>query len=262
MFVFSLVNQKGGVGKTTTAVNLATAIAACGKKTLLIDLDSQGNATTAFGLTSEQRSPSSYDVIVENSLLDEAIKPTAIPYLYICPASVDLAGTDVMLSTRIGREHILRKRIEALKEHFDYVFLDCPPSLGLLTINALTASDFVLIPLQCEFYSLEGLSYLLNTVDLVQQNLNEKLDIGGILLTMYDRRNKLTNEVESEVRKHFKDVVFDTMIPRNVKLSEAPSHGQPGIIYDHRCTGSKAYMLLAREVLNRFPTHEILKKAS
>jgi chromosome partitioning protein len=167
-----------------------------------------------------------------------------------------------MLSTRIGREHILRKRIEALKEHFDYVFLDCPPSLGLLTINALTASDFVLIPLQCEFYSLEGLSYLLNTVDLVQQNLNEKLDIGGILLTMYDRRNKLTNEVESEVRKHFKDVVFDTMIPRNVKLSEAPSHGQPGIIYDHRCTGSKAYMLLAREVLNRFPTHEILKKAS
>ncbi len=261
-YVFSLVNQKGGVGKTTTAVNLATAVAACGKRTLIIDLDSQGNATTAFGLTAEQREPSSYDVIVENTLLDEAIKPTIIPYLFICPASVDLAGTDVLLSTRIGREYILKKRIEALKTQFDYIFLDCPPSLGLLTINALTASNFTLIPLQCEFYSLEGLSYLLNTVDMVQQNLNDKLDIGGILLTMYDRRNKLTNEVEGDVRKHFKEVVFQTMIPRNVKLSEAPSHGQPGIIYDHRCSGSKAYMLLARELLTRFPTDEILKKAS
>ncbi len=254
MIVFSLVNQKGGVGKTTTAVNLATAVAACGKKTLVIDLDSQGNATTAFGIGADDRDPGSYDVIVENTLLDEALKPTAIPALQICPASVDLAGTDVLLSTRIGREHILRKRIEALKTDFDYVFIDCPPSLGLLTINALTASDFVLIPLQCEFYSLEGLSYLLNTVDLVQKNLNDKVDIGGILLTMYDKRNKLTNDVEGEVRKHFKEVVFNTMIPRNVKLSEAPSYGQPGIIYDHRCTGSKAYMLLARELLKRFPS--------
>ena len=259
--IFSLVNQKGGVGKTTTAVNLATAVAACGKKTLIIDLDSQGNATTAFGIPAEKREPSGYDVIVENTLLDEALVETIIPGLFICPASVDLAGTDVMLSTRIGREHILKKRIEALKTDFDYIFIDCPPSLGLLTINALTASQFVLIPLQCEFYSLEGLSYLLNTIDLVQSNLNEDLDIGGILLTMYDRRNKLTNDVENEVRKHFKEVVFDTMIPRNVKLSEAPSHGQPGIIYDHRCSGSKAYMLLAREVLNRFPVKQ-LKKAS
>jgi chromosome partitioning protein len=254
MIVFSLVNQKGGVGKTTTAVNLATAVAACGKKTLLIDLDSQGNATTAFGISAKDRETNTYDVIVENTLLDEAMVETMIPGLFVCPASVDLAGTDVLLSTRINREHILRKRLEALKEPFDYVFIDCPPSLGLLTINALTASKFVLIPLQCEFYSLEGLSYLLNTIDLVQQNLNEDVDIGGILLTMYDRRNKLTNDVEGEVRKHFKDVVFHTMIPRNVKLSEAPSHGQPGIIYDHRCNGSKAYMLLAREVLKRFPT--------
>ncbi len=252
--IFSLVNQKGGVGKTTTAVNLATAVAACGKKTLIIDLDSQGNATTAFGVAADQRSPNAYDVIVENTLLEESLKETIIPGLFICPASVDLAGADVLLSTRIGREYILQKRIEALKTTFDYIFIDCPPSLGLLSINALTASKFVLIPLQCEFYSLEGLSYLLNTVDLVQQNLNEDLDIGGILLTMYDRRNKLTNDVENEVRKHFKEVVFDVMIPRNVKLSEAPSHGQPGIIYDHRCSGSKAYMLLAREVLKRFPT--------
>jgi chromosome partitioning protein len=252
--IFSLVNQKGGVGKTTTAVNLATAVAACGKNTLIIDLDSQGNATTAFGIPAENRNPNTYDVIVENTLLDEALKETIIPYLYVCPASVDLAGADVLLSNRIGREKILKKRIEALKTKFDYIFIDCPPSLGLLTVNALTASNFVLIPLQCEFYSLEGLSYLLNTVDMIQENLNEDLDIGGILLTMYDRRNKLTNDVEAEVRKHFKEVVFTTMIPRNVKLSEAPSHGQPGIIYDHRCSGSKAYMLLAREVLNRFPT--------
>ncbi len=242
------------MGKTTTTVNLATAVAACGKKTLIIDMDSQGNATTAFGISQEERSPNTYDVIVENTLLDEALKETVIPGLYICPASIDLSGTDVMLSTRIGREKILRKRIETLKTKFDYIFIDCPPSLGLLTINALTASDYALIPLQCEFYSLEGLSYLLNTIDLVQQNLNEDIDIGGILLTMYDRRNKLTNDVEGEVRKHFKDVVFETMIPRNVKLSEAPSHGQPGIIYDHRCSGSKAYMLLARELLKRFPT--------
>lgn len=256
MIIFSLINQKGGVGKTTTAVNLATALAATGKQTLLIDLDSQGNATTAMGIDANDRNPSSYEVIVEGALLDEAIKPTIIPSLFICPASVDLAGTDVLLSTRIGREHILRKKIESLKTKFDYVFIDCPPSLGLLTINALTASEFALIPMQCEFYSLEGLSYLLNTVDLVQQNLNQNLDIGGILLTMYDRRNKLTNDVENEVRKHFKEVVFETMIPRNVKLSEAPSHGQPGIVYDHRCNGSKAYMLLAREVLKRFPVNE------
>jgi len=253
MIIFSLVNQKGGVGKTTTAVNLATAVAATGKRTLLIDLDSQGNATTAFGIEAEDRHPSAYDVIVEGALMDEALKDTMIPGLKICPASIDLSGTDVLLSNRIGREYILQKKIEAMKEEFDYVFIDCPPSLGLLTINALTASNFTLIPLQCEFYSLEGLSYLMNTVDLVQRNLNDKLDIGGILLTMYDRRNKLTNDVEREVRTHFKDVVFEVMIPRNVKLSEAPSHGQPGIIYDHRCVGSKAYMLMAREVLKRFP---------
>lgn len=252
MKIFALVNQKGGVGKTTTAVNLATAIAAIGKKTLLIDLDSQGNATTAFGIDPEQRYPSIYDCIMEDVPLTKAQIKTEIPGLFVVPATVDLSACDLQMAAKIGREFILKKKLEELKDDFDYVFIDCPPSLGLLTINALAAANFILIPLQCEFYSLEGLSYLLNTVQAVKENLNEKLKIGGLVLTMYDRRNKLTNDVEEEVRKHFKNEMFETYIPRNVKLSEAPSHGKPGIIYDHRSSGAKAYMLLAREFVNRF----------
>ncbi len=253
MKIFSLANQKGGVGKTTTAVNLATGLAAVGKKVLLIDLDSQGNASTAFGITPENRVPSTYQLIVEEDVkFSDILKETSIPNLSVAPATIELAACDVELATRISREFILKNKLKEIEDDFEYVIIDCPPSLGLLTINALTASDYVLIPLQCEFYSLEGLSYLLNTVELVSNNLNENIDIGGVLLTMYDRRNKLTKDVESEVRDYFDEKVFETIIPRNVKLSEAPSHGVPGIVYDHRSTGARAYMMLAREVLKRF----------
>lgn len=253
MKVFALVNQKGGVGKTTTAVNLATALAATGKKTLLIDLDSQGNASTAFGIEPQDRYPSSYDLLMEDASALDALKETEIPKLYVIPSVVDLSACDLQLASKIGREFILKKQLEELEDsNFDYVFLDCPPSLGLLTINSLCAADYALIPLQCEFYSLEGLSYLLNTVELVKDSLNPDIKIGGLVLTMYDRRNKLTNDVEREVKKHFGDDLFETYIPRNVKLSEAPSHGKPGIIYDHRSTGARAYMMLAREFIKRF----------
>lgn len=254
MKVFSIANQKGGVGKTTTAVNLATGLAAVGKKVLLIDLDSQGNATTAFAIPPEERNPSSYNLIVDEGVkISETLKEVNnIPNLYVSPATIDLSACDVELATRISREFILKNKLKEVSNQFDYALIDCPPSLGLLTVNALTASDYVMIPLQCEFYSLEGLSYLLQTIELVSNNLNEDIDIGGVLLTMYDRRNKLTKDVEAEVREFFGEKVFDTLIPRNVKLSEAPSHGVPGIVYDHRSTGARAYMMLAKEVLNRF----------
>lgn len=253
MKVFSIANQKGGVGKTTTAVNLATGLAAVGKRVLLIDLDSQGNASTAFSITPEQRNPSTYELMVdENVKISDTFIETQIPNLIVSPATVDLSACDVELAGKISREYILRNKLQEVKDDFEYVIIDCPPSLGLLTINALTASGHVLVPLQCEFYSLEGLSYLMNTIELVSNNLNDDIDIGGVLLTMYDRRNKLTRDVENEVREFFGDKVFKTLIPRNVKLSEAPSHGVPGIIYDHRSTGARAYMMLAREMLERF----------
>ncbi len=253
MKIFALVNQKGGVGKTTTAVNIATAIAVAGKKCLLIDLDSQGNATTAFGIPPENREPSAYDLLIdENINVQDSIQKTEIPNLSIIPAVIDLSACDLQLAAKIGRDIILKKKLQNFTGDFDYVFIDCPPSLGLLTINALSAADYALIPLQCEFYSLEGLSYLLNTIKLVQDNLNENLDIGGIILTMYDKRNKLTQDVEAEILTHFRDKLFRSYIPRNVKLSEAPSHGKPGIIYDHRSSGAQAYMLLAREILKKF----------
>jgi chromosome partitioning protein len=191
-------------------------------------------------------------MIDEETSINDCLKKTEIRNLQICTASIDLSATDVELSSKIGREYILRNKLKEVAEDFDYIFIDCPPSLGLLTVNALTASDYAYIPLQCEFYSLEGLSYLLNTVKLVKDNLNDNIEIGGVLLTMYDRRNKVTKQVEAEVRDYFGDDVMKTVIPRNVKLSEAPSHGKPGILYDHRSTGAKAYMILAREMLKRF----------
>lgn len=249
--IIAIANQKGGVGKTTTAINLAASFAAVEKKTLLIDLDSQGNASTGFGFTQEARTPSTYDVLVNDTPLAQAVKACAVPNLFLAPATVDLSATDIELADVKDREFILKDQINDYAEYYDYIIIDTPPSLGLLTINALAAANSVIIPLQCEFFALEGLAHLLHTIELVQQGMNPDLDIMGIILTMYDRRNALTRDVEQDVRANLGDKVFETMIPRNVRVSEAPSHGKPAIIYDFRCPGSQAYLHLAREILAR-----------
>ncbi len=249
--VISVVNQKGGVGKTTTAVNLATALAAVGKKVLLLDLDPQGNASTGLGLPRALRQINSYHVLLGNHTAAEATHATAIKGLTVIPSTIDLSGAELELVAMTAREFRLREALDALPDALDYVLIDCPPSLGLLTLNALVASHAVLIPLQCEFYALEGLSHLLKTIDLVRQHLNKELSIHGVVLTMYDRRNRLTEQIEADVRGHLKDVVYQTTIPRNVRMSEAPSHGKPAIIYDLKCPGSRAYLALAGEVLKR-----------
>lgn len=252
MITIAVANQKGGVGKTTTAINIATAMAATGWKTLLIDLDPQGNASTGMGVDSADRASSSYDVLVDEVPLRECIGKTNIPGLDIVPATVDLSGAEVELVSVDDRTSRLRNALASHVGH-EICFIDCPPSLGLLTLNALGAADTLLVPLQCEFFALEGLSQLLQTVEQVQQRFNPDLGIIGIVLTMFDRRNRLTDQVADDVRDCLGDLVFEAVIPRNVRLSEAPSHGLPALIYDHNCAGSRAYMTLARELIGRLP---------
>ncbi|WP_374407224.1 ParA family protein [Pelagerythrobacter sp.] len=252
MIVIAIANQKGGVGKTTTAINIATAMAATGWKTLLIDLDPQGNASTGMGLASADREGSSYDIVVDEVPLADCVHPTNIPGLDLVPATVDLSGAEVELVSVEDRTYRLRQALAGHRGH-DICFIDCPPSLGLLTLNALGAADTLLVPLQCEFFALEGLSQLLQTVERVQQRFNPDLGIIGVVLTMFDRRNRLTDQVADDVRDCLGKLVFEAVIPRNVRLSEAPSHGLPALVYDHSCAGSRAYIALARELIGRLP---------
>ena len=246
--VISVANQKGGVGKTTTAVNLSTLLAKRGKKVLLIDTDPQGNATSGLGVTKEVEL-SVYDILVGETTFEETVQETAIKNLKVCPSNISLAGAEVELVSMMSRERRLKEKLDAVKEQYDFIIIDCPPSLGLVTLNAFTASDSVLIPVQCEYFALEGLGQLLNTVNLVKKHLNKNLEIEGALLTMYDMRTNLSNQVVKEVKKYFEDKVYKTVIPRNVRLSEAPSYGMPISVYDPKSKGAKAYEKFAKELL-------------
>ncbi len=249
--IIAVVNQKGGVGKTTTTVNLATALSAVGKKNLLIDFDPQGNATTGLGVMEKETVVGSYEVLIGKVSAENAIQKTAIPHLYLMPASLHLSGAEVELVTMPSRERGLLIALEKLSASFDYIFIDCPPSLGLLTLNALVAADKVLVPLQCEFYALEGLSQLLYTIGQVRKNFNPRLDLQGIVLTMFDNRSSLSTQVANDVRQHLKEKVYKTQIPRNVRVAEAPSFGKPAVVYDLKCQGSQAYIQLAKEILSQ-----------
>jgi chromosome partitioning protein len=254
--ILVLANQKGGVGKTTTAINLGTALAAIGEKVLIVDLDPQGNASTGLGIDRKSREVSTYHVLSGEASLTESITETMVPGLYVAPSTLDLLGIELEIANERDRAHRLRIAIQGLMaeqviDPFTYILIDCPPSLNLLTINALTAADAVLVPLQCEFFALEGLSQLLKTVEQVRSALNPELTIHGVVLTMFDPRNNLSGQVVADVREFMGDKVYETMIPRNVRVSEAPSHGKPVLLYDIKCTGSQAYLRLASEIIQR-----------
>jgi len=255
--IISLANQKGGVGKTTTAINLGTALAAIGERVLIVDLDPQGNASTGLGIDRRSRNVSTYDVLIGEAPLRDAVVPTAVPRLHIAASTMDLSGLELELGSTKDRAFRLRDAIAALNTNvtadadYTYVLIDCPPSLNLLTVNAMAASDAILVPLQCEFFALEGLSQLLQTVEQVRTTLNPNLSIHGIVLTMFDSRNNLSNQVVADVRQFMGAKVYDTMIPRNVRISEAPSYGKPVLVYDLKCAGSEAYLKLATEVIKR-----------
>jgi chromosome partitioning protein len=257
MIRIAVANQKGGVGKTTSAINLATALAATGRRVLLIDLDPQGNASTGLGVDKGRRVRSSYTVLIEGAAVTDCFVASGVPNLDIVPATVDLSGAEIELVEMEARTHRLHNALERCDARWDILLIDCPPSLGLLTMNAMVAADSLLVPLQCEFFALEGLSQLLTTVERIRARFNPSLSILGVALTMYDRRNRLTDQVANDVRAVLGKVVFETVIPRNVRLSEAPSHGLPALIYDHRCVGSEAYMALARELIGRLPSEKI-----
>ncbi|MEY4480195.1 MAG: hypothetical protein RLZZ267_873 [Bacillota bacterium] len=246
----AIANQKGGVGKTTTTVNLGACLAALGKKVLIIDIDPQGNTTSGLGISKADVNNCIYDVLINDVEPKDTILETKVPNLYALPATIQLAGAEIELVPTISREVRLKKAIATVKKQFDYILIDCPPSLGMLTINSLTAADSVLIPIQCEYYALEGLSQLLNTIRLVQKHLNTSLQIEGVLLTMFDARTNLAIQVVDEVKKYFQQKVYRTVIPRNVRLSEAPSHGEPIILYDPKSKGAEVYSLLAKEVVS------------
>lgn len=260
--ILAVANQKGGVGKTTTAVNLATALAATLKKVLIIDLDPQGNASTGLGVKRAARQETIYNLLIGDAYIADVITPTMVPGLSVVPSSVDLSGAELELIDVPRREYRLKSVLAEVSSDFDYILIDCPPALGLLTLNAFCAAHSVLVPLQCEFYALEGLSHLVKTVNRIKRAFNPELEIQGVVLTMYDRRNNLSDMVAADVRSHFGDKVYETVIPRNVRVSEAPSFGKPVLLYDWRCAGSQAYIHLASEVLKQERCHGSERKLS
>ena len=247
--IVSIANQKGGVGKTTTSINLSTILAKKGKKVLMIDADPQGNASSGVGIDRDEIELSVYDILINDVQIEEVVKKTNIKNLDICPSNINLAGAEVELVSVMSREHRLKEKLDLVKDRYDYIIIDCPPSLGLITLNAFTASNSVLIPVQCEYYALEGLGQLLNTISLVKKHLNKEIEIEGALLTMYDARTNLSNQVVKEVKKYFNNKVYKNVIPRNVKLSEAPSYGMPITIYDPRSKGAKSYEKFVKEFI-------------